>query len=60
MLRASGIRILIDAIVLKVRSGQVSNRPVYVAVGITVEGHRDVLGMWVVVGPQVPGVDVMC
>jgi putative transposase len=39
--------ILIDAIVLKVRSGQVGNRPVYVAMGITVEGHRDVLGMWV-------------
>jgi putative transposase len=39
--------ILIDAIVMKVRSGQVGNRPVYVAMGITVEGHRDVLGMWV-------------
>ena len=39
--------ILIDAIVLKVRAGQVGNRPVYVAMGITVEGHRDVLGMWV-------------
>lgn len=39
--------ILIDAIVLKVRSGQVANRPVYVAMGITVEGYRDVLGMWV-------------
>jgi putative transposase len=38
---------LIDAIVLKVRAGQVGNRPVYVAMGITVEGHRDVLGMWV-------------
>ena len=30
--------ILIDAIVLKVRSGRVGNRPVYVAMGITVEG----------------------
>jgi len=39
--------ILIDAIVLKVRSGHLGNRPVYVAMGITVEGHRDVLGMWV-------------
>ena len=39
--------ILIDAIVLKVRSGQVGNRPVYVAMGITVDGHRDVLGIWV-------------
>ena len=39
--------ILIDAIVLKVRSGTVANRPVYVAIGITVDGYRDVLGMWV-------------
>ena len=39
--------ILIDAIVMKVRSGQVGNRPIYAAIGITVEGHRDVLGMWV-------------
>ena len=39
--------ILIDAIVMKVRAGQVGNRPVYVAMGITVDGHRDVLGMWV-------------
>ena len=42
--------ILIDAIVLKVRSGQVANRPVYVAIGITMDGVRDVLGMWV--GPS--------
>lgn len=39
--------LLIDAIVMKVRDGQVSNRPVYVAVGITVDGYRDVLGLWV-------------
>lgn len=37
--------ILIDAIVLKIRSGQVANRPVYVAMGITVDGQRDVLGL---------------
>ncbi len=39
--------LLIDAIMMKVRDGQVSNRPVYVAVGITLDGHRDVLGLWV-------------
>jgi len=39
--------ILIDAIVMKVRDGQVGNRPVYVALGIDLDGHRDVLGMWV-------------
>jgi transposase-like protein len=31
--------LLIDAIVMKVRAGQVANRPVYVAMGITVDGH---------------------
>jgi putative transposase len=39
--------LLIDAIVLKIRDGQVANRPVYVAMAITVEGERDVLGLWV-------------
>ncbi len=42
--------ILIDAIMLKVRDGQVANRPVYVALGITMDGERDVLGMWL--GPS--------
>jgi hypothetical protein len=42
--------ILIDAIVLKVREGTVANRPVYVAMGITIDGHRDILGLWV--GPS--------
>jgi transposase-like protein len=38
--------LLIDAIYVKIREGQVSNRPVYVAMGITVDGDRDVLGLW--------------
>lgn len=38
--------VLIDAIVLKIRDGQVANRPVYVVMGITMDGQRDVLGMW--------------
>ena len=42
--------ILIDAIVLKIREGQVANRPVYVALGINLDGMRDVLGLWV--GPS--------
>lgn len=42
--------VLIDAIVLKIRAGQVANRPVYVAMGITLDGRRDVLGMWI--GPS--------
>lgn len=39
--------IFIDAIVIKVRDGSVANRPVYVALGITTEGERDILGLWV-------------
>jgi transposase-like protein len=39
--------LLIDAIYLRVRDGQVANRPVYVAMGISVDGVRDVLGFWV-------------
>jgi putative transposase len=38
--------LFIDAIVVKVRDGQVVNRPVYVAIGVTVNGERDILGLW--------------
>jgi putative transposase len=38
--------LFIDAIVVKVRDGQVVNRPVYVVVGVTVNGERDILGLW--------------
>jgi putative transposase len=38
--------ILVDCIYVKIREGQVSNRPIYVVMGITLEGERDVLGLW--------------
>jgi transposase-like protein len=38
--------VFIDAINVKVRDGQVSNRPVYVAIGVTCGGERDILGLW--------------
>ena len=38
--------LLIDAIVIKVRDSQVANRPVYVAIGVNLDGERDVLGLW--------------
>jgi transposase-like protein len=38
--------LLIDAIVIKVRDSQVANRPVYVVIGVNLEGERDVLGLW--------------
>ena len=42
--------VLIDAIVVKVRDSQVANRPVYVAIGVNMDGERDVLGLWL--GPS--------
>ena len=38
--------LFIDAVVVKVRDGQVTNRPIYVAIGVTVNGERDILGLW--------------
>ncbi|WP_373889276.1 IS256 family transposase [Nocardia sp. XZ_19_369] len=38
--------IFIDAIHVKIRDGQVANRPVYVVIGVTVNGERDILGLW--------------
>ena len=38
--------VLIDAIVVKVRDGQVANRPVYAAIGVTLGGDKDILGLW--------------
>lgn len=38
--------VLIDAIHVKVRDGQVTNRPVYVAIGVTVNSERDIPGLW--------------
>src|SRR5436190_21066024 len=39
--------IFLDAMVLKIREGgSVQRRACYLALGITVEGERDVLGMW--------------
>jgi len=39
--------VFIDALVVKIRDGQVTNRPVYTAIGVTVDGERDILGLWV-------------
>jgi putative transposase len=44
--------IFIDAIVVKIRDGQVANRPVYAAIGVTVDGQRDILGLWIGTGGE--------
>lgn len=38
--------IFVDAIVVKVGDGQVRNTPFYVVMGVTVNGTRDILGIW--------------
>ncbi len=38
--------VFIDAIYVKVRDGQVANRPFYAAIGVDLAGHKDVLGLW--------------
>lgn len=38
--------LFIDAIVVKVCDGQVVNRPIYVVIGVTGNGERDILGLW--------------
>ena len=44
--------VFIDAIVVKVRDGQVANRPVYAAIGVTLAGDKDVLGLWAGTGGE--------
>lgn len=38
--------LFVDAIVVKVRDGQVRNTPFYVVMGVTGNGERDILGIW--------------
>lgn len=38
---------LIDAIMPKTRDRPAFNRPVHIAVGLILDGYRDMLGLWV-------------
>jgi putative transposase len=38
--------VFIDAVNVKIRDGSVANRPIYVALAVTVNGTRDILGLW--------------
>jgi transposase-like protein len=44
--------VFIDAIVVKVRDGQVANRPFYAAIGVSLDGERDILGLWAGTGAE--------
>jgi transposase-like protein len=38
--------VFIDAVNVKIRDGQVANRPIYMALAVTCEGTREILGLW--------------
>ncbi|TNH23970.1 IS256 family transposase [Micromonospora orduensis] len=44
--------VFIDAIVVKVRDGQVANRPFYAAIGVTLDEEKDILGLWAGTGGE--------
>ncbi|MEU2013794.1 IS256 family transposase [Nocardia sp. NPDC019302] len=46
------VAVFIDAIVVKVRDGQVANRPIYAAIGVSVTGEKDILGLWAGTGGE--------
>ena len=46
------VAIFIDAIMVKVRDGQVANRPIYAAIGVTLAGEKDILGLWAGTGGE--------
>ncbi len=44
--------IFIDAVMVKIRDGQVTNRPIYAAIGVTLAGEKDILGLWAGTGGE--------
>ncbi len=37
---------------VKIRDGQVANRPIYAAIGVTLDGSKDILGLWAGTGGE--------
>jgi transposase-like protein len=52
--------IVTDAVVVKIRDGQVANRPIYAAIGVTLAGDKDILGLWVGTGGRLPSSGWRC
>src|SRR5215469_13727588 len=44
--------VFIVAIMVKVRDGQVASRPIYAAIGVTLSGEKDILGLWAGTGGE--------
>jgi putative transposase len=51
-LDAAYAAVFVDAVHVKVRDGQVANRPVYAAIGVSLDGRKDVLGLWMGTGGE--------
>lgn len=49
--------LFIDCVHVKLRDGQVANRPIYVVLAVTVEGTREILGLWAGDGGEGAGPD---
>jgi len=52
--------VFIDAINVKLRDGQVANRPIYVALAVTCDGERDILGLWPATAARAPSTGCTC
>jgi putative transposase len=44
--------VFIDAVLVKIRDGHVANRPIYAAIGVTLTGDKDILGLWAGTGGE--------
>ena len=44
--------VFIDAIVVKIRDSQVANRPIYAAIGVSLAGEKEILGLWAGTGGE--------
>ena len=44
--------VFIDAIVARIRDDQVANRPIYAAIGVTLDGRKDIPGLWAGTGGE--------
>ena len=52
--------IFVDAIQVKIRDGSVANRPIYVALGVSVDGERDIVGCGPVTAGRAPSTGCTC
>ena len=53
--------VYLDCIVLKIRQDKrVINKAIYLALGINLEGHKELLGLWMAEEPRAPSSGCRC